>query len=533
MRPLALAVPCALFLLALAPRLLGLHWGLPDATHWASYHPDESNSQLVGPVARILDGNFNPGFFNYPSLSLYATALIYSVLALFGLSTDAPTPQYPWPLVRDVIFAGRLFSALCGAATAVVVWALARELGLKRGAIGAAILVALAPGLVQHAHFATVDVPATFFVSLVLWFTAHALSKKKADSKVFSKSATRILLWAGLFSGLAAGTKYNAALVLATPFLGAILISKRPWWIFPALLGLFFLGFFASTPFALLSFREFWGEGENGFAYELFRHPREGSGQIFQNTGLGWVFHLFFNLPFAVTTPTLIFGIVGALVAAKNRQMWPSLAFGALYFIIIGFSQVRFMRYTFFLVPLLVIWAMVLASRLPKPAIWATVLIGCALWGAKDALLPLVSTDPRDQAAAFLKSLSLSPVLIDKPWFYTPPFQPQNFNAPVAGVVSIQLDAQKFDPQTQALVVSQFEAADAVRVEPNGEMARFLAAIEAKIAAQNLQNRSQTRLNFKSFGPFEISDETIARSWPQVPHDYLYTNPQIRVYAAN
>ena len=522
----------------------------------------------MGPVVRIVGGNFNPGFFNYPSLSLYATAIIYQILSVFGLGTEANAPQYPWPLVRDVIFAGRLFSAFCGAATAVVVFFLARELGLKRGAIGAAILMVLAPGLLQHAHFATVDVPATLGVSLVLWLTARAMSGQISavsnslqSSGETSKnlktgfagvakiggaletesvsnaeigaptykntvSITRILLFAGFLAGLAAGTKYNAALVLVAPFLGAILL-KRPFWIFPALLGLFFLGFFASTPFALLSFREFWGQGENGFAYELLRHPREGSGQIFQKTGLGWLYHLEFNLPFVLTTPVLISGLAGAVHAGKNRQMWPLLAFDALYFLIIGASQVRFMRYTFFLVPLFAVWAMILASRLPKPAIWATILVFCAAWGAKDALIPLVSTDPRDQTVAFIKTRSLTPVLVGKPWFYTPPFQPQNFNLPVAGAISIGLDANQFDPQTQMLVISQFEAADAMRVEPNGEMARFLAIIEAKIAAQNLKNGQQTRPNFQVFGP---SSQT--GNWPQVPHDFLYTNPQIRVYTS-
>ena len=143
-----------------------------------SYHPDESVGQIVGAVVHLLQGDFNPHFFNYPSLSIYATWIVYQFLAVLGLTTNVPDAAYPWPVLRDIIFAGRLFSVVCGAGTAALSYAVARQLGLNRGALVAGTLVALLPGLVQHSHYATVDVPATFFVALCVWLSLRAQTGK-------------------------------------------------------------------------------------------------------------------------------------------------------------------------------------------------------------------------------------------------------------------------------------------------------------------------------------------------------------------
>ena len=183
-----------IFALALLPRIVGLTWGLPNAGRYYSYHPDESVNQIVGAVVHLLQGDFNPHFFNYPSLSIYATWVIYQLLAVLGLTTNVVDANYPWPIIRDIIFAGRLFSVACGAATAALTWGIARQLGLHRGALVAGVLAALLPGLVQHGHYATVDIPATFFVALCVWLALRA------------RTAKAILL-AALVAGLAAGTK--------------------------------------------------------------------------------------------------------------------------------------------------------------------------------------------------------------------------------------------------------------------------------------------------------------------------------------
>ena len=517
--------PFCLFALALITRCIGLSWGLPNAQRWGSYHPDESTNQIVGAVLSILSGDLNPHFFNYPSLCIYATSAIYFGMSVFGLTTPAVHSPFPWFLVRDVLVAGRVFSAMCGAGTAVCVWGMARELGLRRGAILSGVLLALCPGLVQHSHFATVDIPATFFVAACLWATLRATN---------NPLQTKWWIWAAILVGLATGAKYNGIIVILAPLVALFLArrgetNKPALWLFPATIGLAMLAFFLSTPYALLSPREFIGHPHSGqglgFGYELLVHPRIGHGDIFEQTGLGWWYHLTFNLPFVLTGPLLIAGLVGAFFACKDRRHWPLIAFALVYFLLIGASTVRFMRYTFFLVPPLLVWASLAVSRFKNPRVWAGVLGVFALWGTKDVLYPFLAVDPRDKAATYIKAVGGTPTLINLPWYYTPPFQPKNLNTLVEGVKIVGFDASKIDPKTDTLIVSEYEWREAIRLRPDGKEAQFLekAADIGRATRPAIPSRDGLR-EFNSV-PFPTLP---GREFE--PHDYLYTHPRIWVY---
>ena len=54
---------------AFALRVVGLRWGLPDAHHYFSYHPDEA--PILYPAMGMIRGDWNPHFFNYGTLYLY------------------------------------------------------------------------------------------------------------------------------------------------------------------------------------------------------------------------------------------------------------------------------------------------------------------------------------------------------------------------------------------------------------------------------------------------------------------------------
>src|SRR5207244_2053518 len=119
----------ALVILALALRLWGIGWSLPNQEHLFSYHPDEGVN------------------------------LVNGVLAALGR---------------------RLY-------------------GRVAGLLGAAFY-AVAPLAVVHAHFATVDVTATFFVTLAL-----VISARLSDAPGGARAAhLRAAAAAGLCCGLAA-----------------------------------------------------------------------------------------------------------------------------------------------------------------------------------------------------------------------------------------------------------------------------------------------------------------------------------------
>jgi len=130
-------IPLVLFTLALIIRLIGLNWGLPTSERFYSYHPDER--QMLGAIANIdiLRGEFNPHFFSYPSLFIYMAALTHFVASGFLPSLGNSV----WALSHDVLLHARWVSALLGALTVPVVFALGREIGGAKLGLLAALLL--------------------------------------------------------------------------------------------------------------------------------------------------------------------------------------------------------------------------------------------------------------------------------------------------------------------------------------------------------------------------------------------------------
>lgn len=521
-----------LFALALAPRLAGLNWGLPSSEHWFSFHPDER--QIVEAVSQLrANGDLNPHFFNYPSLFLYATWLVNMAMAAFSAPPDATLP-FPWPEVRGIMLAGRLVCALSGAAMAPLAFAWARRVISRRAALLAGILCALSPGLVQHSHFATVDVPATFFVVWCLYLTTRGQTEGDATAR------RKYLLLAALVSGLAAATKYNAVLVALAPLTAAILLRQPPKYLL-ALCALPIVGFVLGCPYSVLDFREFWGDParQQGVAYELLVHPREGSGELFEATGNGWLYHLGFTLPFALTWPVLLASVASLAVIARKKNfahvyLWPIAAFAVLYFGAIGTSQVRYLRYILPLAPPLLMLAAALIDvpmrHQRAPQVLAGALVLFSVWGTRDVVYPFVQPDAREQAVAFLRSQARAPLpqsvaLADDYWFYSPPLLPANIKS------ATRLPATSPD--------------GLFRVDNFGyDAARLLSERPNWIASGEFEWREKARLRKPEYLAWDrILNSSYSLAWSRhvqapmalpgrsyVPHDFLYPNPEVRVY---
>jgi hypothetical protein len=141
-------------------------------------------------------GTLDPESFINPSLPLLIT---WPVVRVQGHAADAG-------LLRgrgaDPLLAGRVLSALAGAA-AVFVLGLAAE-RLRRGlGLLSATLLALSPGVVNLCHFATPEPWLLFGSAVTLLFALDHLQGRRS------------VLALGLALGLTAGTKYTAAALLA------------------------------------------------------------------------------------------------------------------------------------------------------------------------------------------------------------------------------------------------------------------------------------------------------------------------------
>jgi len=109
----------------------------------------------------------------------------------------------------DPLYAARLLSALVGVVLVALAGAAGRQLAGRKGALFSGIVVALSPGLIQQAHFYTVDP-----IGAVL-----------ASGAVLA-AARRRWRTAGMLTGLAVACKLSLA-VTAAALLGAALLQAR------------------------------------------------------------------------------------------------------------------------------------------------------------------------------------------------------------------------------------------------------------------------------------------------------------------
>lgn len=522
--PIAAAV--AIAALALALRVCGLHWGLPDSLHSYSYHPDEF--LIVGSALEVLRSGL-PSLYNYPSFDIYLTAGFISVAIGCGASIEA-----------GLYLAGRLATALMGtAAVGVSYWA-GRTLFGGWAGLTAALLLCIAPLHAQHSHFATVDVPSTVFVAAALGFAGLVLQR----------GSLRDYLLAGAMSGLAAGTKYNAGLVILSA-VAAHLFRRAPrLWSgrFWATLGCALGAFVISTPGVVLR----WPAFVYGLGYEL-RHSALGHGLVFAGTGSGFVYTFASSLWYGLG-PALALMAVAAVVYAvwtRERPALVVLAFAAPYYVLISLSEVRFARYSLPLFPALAMlsgWAVVgwmgSSRRMARGAAVASVIVVLALTLAY--ALSLVSVfagpDPRNVAARWV--LGNVPRgsrigVLEVPWFYSPPLSkslgfgtlPQRIKAaedtPYDLVVLSQMSPGKWWSSGNRpgwFIVSDYEIADAERIGTSGsvtgssrrEANRILADLAIIRRHYVPVRRFGGRFSFPGLGT--------------LPHDMRYVEPSISIY---
>ena len=376
-------LPALVLLLALALRLWGIGWGLPDANHAFSYHPDESmvvGNALVRPGQNLL----HTGFYNYGSLATLTDRFL--LLATGNANTPIPT--------ATSLLLARLVTVAYGVGTCALLITLGKRLQKPEVGLTAATLYTVAPLAVQHGHFATVDVPATF------WVTA---------SSVMALTHPR-LLWCGLLAGLAAATKYNAGLVLLAGIAAWALSEKSTLKSLALLLGGAALGFLLGCPGILINFPKFWTD----FTFEL-KHGQE-EYFIGQVAALYWPT---LGLLTALGSPLWILG-VGKALASRTKTELTLLAFVLPYLLLLAASANQYLRYCLPLLPALC-W---LVASLPwKPLVALGGILATVFSTALCSVM--AGPDPRDEAAVFLKQQGVASVGFARgPWFWSPPLHP-------------------------------------------------------------------------------------------------------------
>lgn len=435
-----------IFLAAAIIRFWGMGWGLPSAERWFSYHPDEHVNVLYAKRIDPLRFQFAPGFYNYGTFYLTLTHFAGSAAAAYGGLGPPPEGQEtlqpgqaPYSVRQDAlwILGGRVLSVLLGSGVAVLVFLILHRRTHDLGAILGASAAALAPAFVVHSRFASVDVPAAFFIALSLYWAAR-LVPLPDDDELPEPVFLRFAAWSALAAGMSAAIKYSG--IVALLGLAAVVVAARPK---AALKTAGIAAGVALAAFLLLVPGVFKDTDQvlKDILYE-FEHTATGHGLVFMATSNGFAFHLA-NLVETTGVFVVLLGVAGLGRASIKKHAWAigMLAFALIYYILIGRAEVKFLRYVFPLVPVLAVgfgWIVGQAHTHPRQAFKA--LSACGLVGLGLSLAGVVrdgnwmsGPDPRDEAAAWAaKNVPQGQAvgLVSDPWFQTPPFYPQA-NAPL------------------------------------------------------------------------------------------------------
>lgn len=268
-------VPAALVVLAAALRCWHLDHGLPDFTEEAIPFKQAMEMWLAEP-GRI---DWNPHFFNYPSLSIYLHFFIQQLHFLVGKAAGVfgSTADYELSLFIDPtlpVLLGRSLGVVCDMLTVFFAWRIGER--LRRGSgIWAALLIALAA--------TAVDTSRQIFSDTVM--TTLALASLERMMACVVDGGRRRFIAAAVLAGLAASAKYPAGLLV----LPLIWVAWRRqgvncWrWLLIAG-GISLAAFIATSPYVVLDFDSFW----TNFITER-THMAEGHMGVIGRNGAGFL----------------------------------------------------------------------------------------------------------------------------------------------------------------------------------------------------------------------------------------------------
>jgi len=362
-----------LLLLAGLPRVYRLKRWLPDFFEEAT--PVLKAGGFWGPVAGVFD--FNPHFFNYPALSFYLHFAFQSIYLAIGLLIGRIDSLDGFRLLLSddlplFVLLGRSVTVLSDLGTVVALYLLGKRLDDRLGGLLAALFLAFNSLHIQLSQTVIVDIPLAFFTVVAFLFLVDVVEKGDTPAHIRT----------GLAIGLAAATKYTAAL-LFLPLLAAavprLLIRNqrstaalRLLFTFTAAAGIFFL----CNPYILLDFSTFWDH----FSFER-RHMAAGHfGHDTSDTSLQvYALHLWSGA-----------GIVGiaaavSLVAAGRRRDWKQSIFFfwiLLYLAVVASWSMRVERYLLPALPFILLTGGLGLSSLRTvslPSLWRGILLTGAI----------------------------------------------------------------------------------------------------------------------------------------------------------
>ena len=314
-------------------------WALPHGVPF-SVQVDEPEV-MVRAVRMMKTGDFNPHFYDYPTLYMYLQAAVATARFLVGAMQGEWASLAQAPHEAFYVW-GRAVTAMMGTAT---VWLL-YLVGMRwerHTALLAAVMFAVMPLHVRESHYVLTDVPVTFFVTLavLLSFCAH------------ERASTAWFAIAGMAVGLAAATKYNGAVAIIVPLVCAAMTpTVRPGRAVAALavIGGMLFAFLVAAPYTVIELPVFL----NQFArlsgeYRTVNPDGEPVWLIYLKhlrIALGWGGSV-------IVAAGLAVGVIRAALGPSRLYWAVAVLFPVIYFRFISNQNIVYGRYLLPLLPML------------------------------------------------------------------------------------------------------------------------------------------------------------------------------------
>ena len=196
-----------ILIVAAVLRFYGIRFGEPF-----KYHPDEL--KLVTQAGYLLSTKFmdKDAFFAFGIYPLFYTIILSALMAGFiliaVLTGYFESFEYAKIFYEQSSFTffmlGRYFVAILGILSVYFLYKILKELYSKKIAITGASLLAVNFIHVRNSHFSTVDIPATFFALVAIYFTA----------KILNEPQRKFYIFASFFVACAVAAKYSLFLVV-------------------------------------------------------------------------------------------------------------------------------------------------------------------------------------------------------------------------------------------------------------------------------------------------------------------------------
>jgi 4-amino-4-deoxy-L-arabinose transferase-like glycosyltransferase len=234
-----------IFVVGIIFRLWHIDFGLPYHTH--NDEPELVELAITPAVEfkRVfLENNLDllkPSSFIYGTVPSY---LIFPVLAGYSQIAQGLNLSFN---KADLYLISRAFTAVTSLLVIWATWKMYKTLLGNKGALMAAAITALNWKLIVFGHFVNSDIYLTIFTTLLLMFFLSYLENKKIKN----------ILLAGIFLGLAVGTKITGAILI--PMLLYVFLTKKDWkgLAYFSLAGI--VSFSLTNPFSITYFSEFTG----------------------------------------------------------------------------------------------------------------------------------------------------------------------------------------------------------------------------------------------------------------------------------